>query len=219
MGLLNEDGLYSNLALLLSDQSPHSIKAAVFEGGRKTAFKDRFEFTGSLLRQLEEVSAFINRYNRTSSRIEGLRRVDERDYPEEAVREALLNAIVHRDYAFSGPGLVSIFDDRMEFVTLGGLVKGISLQDLDLGISIIRNKRLANVFYRLRLIEAYGTGVPKIRECYAGRPLSADIQASDNAFKIVLPSMRAGAAAAPSVEGLSSGEAAAFGLFRRRDLV
>ena len=83
--------------------------------------------------------------------------MDIRDYPPEAVREALLNALVHRDYAFSGPTLISIFEDRIEFVTIGGLARGIGLEDIRLGVSVLRNPDLANIFYRLRLIEAYGT--------------------------------------------------------------
>lgn len=201
LGLLSEDGVFTNLALLLSDQNPHTIKAAVFEGSAKTIFKDRYEFTGSLFKQLNEAAAFIDRYNSTRSRIEGFRRIDERDYPPEAIREVLLNTIVHRDYAFSGPTLVSVFSDRMEFVTLGGLVKGVTLADLELGISIARNKRLANIFYRLGLIEAYGTGVPKIRECYAGSPLDAKIEVSDNAFKITLPKMTSGESEAGTSTG------------------
>ena len=189
LGLLREDNVFTNLALLLSDQNPHTIKVAVFEGNTKTVFKDRYEFTGSLFKQLEETAAFIDRYNSTRSRLEGLRRIDERDYPPEAVREVLLNTIVHRDYAISGPALVSVFSDRIEFVTLGGLVKGIALPDLELGVSIARNRKLANVFYRLGLIEAYGTGVPKIRACYTHSPLDAKIEASDNAFKVTLPKL------------------------------
>lgn len=213
LGLINDDELYSNLALLLSDQNPSTIKAAVFEGDGKTTFKDRFEFTGSLLKQLEEAAAFINRYNRTSSHLEGLTRVDTRDYPDEAIREALLNAVVHRDYGLSGPTLISIFDDKVEFVTLGGLAKGIDPEDLELGISITRNKQLANVFYRLGLIEAYGTGIPKIRESYAGCPKNASIQVTNNAFKIVLPSTRNNSA--PTDEDPLSNEAIALGAFSK----
>lgn len=220
LGLVSEDGLYTNLALLLSDQNPHAIKAAVFEGSAKTVFKDRFEFEGSLLKQLDEVAAFIDRYNSTRSRIEGLRRVDERDYPPEAVREALLNAVVHRDYAFSGPTLVSVFDDRIELVTLGGLVKGITLSDLELGVSIVRNRGLANAFYRLGLIEAYGTGVPKIRECYAGSGRDAEMQVSDNAFKITLPKLEAAAESEPAAKSaLTKQERMALELFQGGALV
>ncbi len=73
-----------------------------------------------------------------------------------------LNSIVHRDYSFSGSILINIFDDRIEFVSIGGLVKGISLSDITLGVSQPRNEKLAAVFYRLGLIEAYGNGIIRL---------------------------------------------------------
>jgi ATP-dependent DNA helicase RecG len=103
------------------------------------------------------------------------------------LREALLNALAHRDYAFSASTLISIFDDRIEFVSMGGLPRGITMDDILLGISVQRNANLANVLYRLKLIEAYGTGIPKMMRSYedcAEKPL---IQVTDNAFKITLP--------------------------------
>ena len=185
--LIGEDDNYTNLAFLLSDQCTHTIKLAVFEGSKKTVFKDRCELSGSILGQLNEAFAYIDRYNRTRAEFAGLDRVDMRDYPPEAVREALLNAIVHRDYSFRGSTLISIFEDRIEFVTIGGLVKGITLDDVKLGISVLRNQNLANVFYRLRLIEAYGTGILKINEAYDDYDRKPLIETTDNAFKITLP--------------------------------
>jgi ATP-dependent DNA helicase RecG len=155
LGLMNADGIYTNLGLLLSDQCVHTVKFAVYEGASKAQFKDRREFAGSLLKQLNDVFEFIDRYNRNRSEIDGLHRIDRRDYPVEAVREALLNALVHRDYSFSDGTLISIFDDRIEFVSIGGLVRGITMDDMMLGISVARNRNLANVLYRLTLIEAY----------------------------------------------------------------
>jgi hypothetical protein len=76
----------------------------------------------------------------------------------------------------------------MDFVSIGGLPKGISLEDIMLGISVPRNENLANIFYRLKLIEAYGTGIPKILHSYAGFPRQPLLQATGNAFKITLPS-------------------------------
>ena len=189
MGLMNSGGIYTNLALLLSDQCVHSIKLAVFDGTAKVQFKDRREFAGSLLSQLNEAFDFIDRYNRNRSEITGLHRIDNRDYPVEAVREALLNALVHRDYSFRDSTLISIFDDRLEFTSIGGLVRGISFDDMMLGISAARNRNLANVFYRLTLIEAFGTGVPKIIRSYEGHPVKPQIDVSDNAFKITLPNL------------------------------
>ena len=185
--LIGEDDTYTNLAFLLSDQCTHTLKMAVFEGNKKSVFKDRREVSGSLFEQLEEAFDYIDRYNRTRAEFSGLDRVDMRDYPPEAVREALLNAIVHRDYAFSGSTLISIFENRVEFVTIGGLVKGITLDDVKLGVSVLRNQHLANIFYRLRLIEAYGTGILKINESYDDYSTKPLIETTSNAFKITLP--------------------------------
>ena len=187
--LISADGTYSNLGMLLSDQCISVIKLAVFEGSKKTVFHDRKELSGSLFKQLEDAYAYINQFNYTRSEFPGLERVDTRDYPPEAVREALLNAVIHREYGIGGPTLISIFDDRIEFVTIGGLVKGLSLADIKLGVSMLRNKNLANIFYRLHLIEAYGTGLLKIDECYADCSVKPQLLATDNAFKLVLPNI------------------------------
>ena len=215
LGLMNADGIYTNLALLLSDQCIHTIKLAVFEGKAKAVFKDRREFTGSLLKQLNDAYEFIDRYNRNRSEIEGLRRIDNRDYPVEAVREALINALIHRDYSFSDSTLVSIFDDRVEFTSIGGLVRGITFDDMMLGISVARNRNLANVFYRLTLIEAYGTGVPKIIRSYEGLGVSPQIEVTDNAFKIMLPNTN------EIFEKLilSENESAVMALFAEKDAI
>lgn len=185
--LIGKDDTYTNLAFLLSDQCTHMLKLAVFEGSRKSVFRDRRELSGSLLDQLEEAFDYIDRYNRVRAEFSGLDRVDKRDYPSEAIREALLNAIVHRDYSFGEPTLISIFEDRIEFVTIGGLVKGITLGDVKLGVSVLRNQYLANIFYRLRLIEAYGTGILKINESYDDSIAKPLIETTSNAFKITLP--------------------------------
>lgn len=187
LGIIGKDGMYTNLGMLLSDQCVHTIKMAVFEGSKKTIFLDRRELGGSLLEQLENAYAYIDQFNRTRAEFAGLDRIDKRDYPPEAVREALLNAITHRDYAFSESTLINVFDDRIEFVTVGGLARGLTVNDIVLGVSVPRNKKLANVFYRLQLIEAYGTGILRINECYTEREAKPLVEATDNAFKITLP--------------------------------
>ncbi len=185
--LIGEDHTYTNLALLLSDQCTHTIRSAVFDGTTRSDFKDRKEFTGSLLKQLEDAFEYIDRFNHTRSEIRGLDRIDKRDYPTEAIREALLNAVVHREYAFSSSTMINIFSNRMELITAGGPVRGITKDDILLGISVPRNRSLADVFYRLHLTEAHGIGLPRIRECYSDSPVQPKIEATDNAFKITLP--------------------------------
>ncbi len=189
MGIMTHDGVYTNLGLLLSDQCEHTIKAAVFQGTTQNEFKDRKEFSGSLFRQMREAFDYIDFRNQIHSSFQKLRRIDQRDYPETAVREALLNLLVHREYSFRASTFISLYTDRIEFISIGGLVSGVTLKDVMMGISVCRNVKLANVFYRLELIEAYGTGMLKIMEAYAGTGKKPIIETSDNAFKIILPNL------------------------------
>ncbi len=187
--IVSADGIYTNLGLLLSEQCPHTIKAAVFEGTNQNVFKDRREFSGSLMQQLNEVYDYIDFHNQTHATFQKLLRIDTRDYPEVAVREALLNSLVHRDYSFRASTLISIYEDRIEFVSIGGLLPGLELDDLMMGVSVCRNPHLANVFYRLQLIETYGTGMKKIMGAYADAPVQPKITTTNNAFKIILPNV------------------------------
>lgn len=187
--IVSADGIYTNLGLLLSEQCPHTIKAAVFEGINQNVFKDRREFSCSLMQQLNEVYDYIDFHNQTHAKFRKLLRIDTRDYPEVAVREALLNTLVHRDYSFRASTLISIYDDRIEFVSIGGLLPGLELDDLMMGVSVCRNPHLANVFYRLQLIEAYGTGMKKIMGAYANALVQPKIKTTNNAFKIILPNV------------------------------
>ncbi len=191
LGMVTQDGVYTNLGLLLSDQCVHTIKAAVFQGTTQSEFKDRKEFSGSLFRQMNETYDFIDFRNQTHSTFDKLYRIDRRDYPETAVREALLNLLVHREYSFRASTFISLYADRLEFTSIGGLVSGVSLKDVTMGISVCRNSKLANVFYRLELIEAYGTGIIKIMGAYEGTGMTPQIETSDNAFKIILPNLNA----------------------------
>lgn len=219
--LIASDGMYTNLGLLLSEQCSHTIKIAVFEGDTKKIFKERREFTGSLLSQLEDTYNLIDRFNSTRAEVYGLERIDRRDYPPESVREALLNAIVHRDYSFSSSTQINIFSHGMEFVTVGGLVKGIALDDILLGLSILRNPNLANIFYRLRLIEAYGTGIPKIMDAYAKHEIKPQIEVSSNAFKIVLPNINSSEirSSGKVVEEINERERRILEIFEEKDSI
>lgn len=163
----------------------------VFQGTTQSEFKDRKEFSGSLFRQMDEAYEFIDFRNHTHATFDKLYRIDKRDYPEAAVREALLNLLVHREYSFRASTFISLYADRLEFTSIGGLVSGVSLKDITMGISVCRNTKLANVFYRLELIEAYGTGIIKIMEAYEGTGMTPQIKTSDNAFKIILPNLNA----------------------------
>ena len=135
--------------------------------------------------------AYLSLCNRTASTFEGLERIDKVDYPEDAIREALLNALVHRDYSFSGSIIINVNDSCMEFISIGGLLPGLSAEDIRSGISQPRNRNLAEVFHRLRLIESYGTGIRKIYALYKNCPAQPRIEVTHNTFKLILPNMNA----------------------------
>lgn len=188
--LLDADGYFTNTALLLSEQCEHSIKCAVFEGTGKTKFKTRKEFFGSVLKQMDDVYDFLSLNNNLNTTIDGLKRTDRPDYPPYALREALLNTIAHRDYDYSGSALINIYDDRIEFVSLGGLVKGLTMEDIMSGVSQSRNSVLANVFYRLELTESCGTGITRIMESYAEYPVKPVFRPAPASFLAVLPKIK-----------------------------
>ncbi|WP_440451942.1 RNA-binding domain-containing protein [Ruminococcus intestinalis] len=190
LGMIHKnDGLFTNLALLMSDQCQHSIKVAVFGDDENTTFKDNREFKGSIFKQIDEAFRYIMLSNRTSSVFKGLERIDKSDYPEAALREALLNSVVHRDYSYSGSIIININDKQMEFVSIGGLLPGLTADDIRSGISQPRNKNLAEVFHRLKLIEAYGTGIRRIYKLYENCSVQPRIEVTHNTFKMILPNM------------------------------
>lgn len=193
LGLTGTDGLYTNLALLFSDQCPFSIKLAVFSTDQSTheeIFVDRAEFSGSLFKQLEKSDEWLNLHNRLGATFQGLIRVDHRDYPSKALREALVNAIAHRDYSLNGPILINIFDESIEFISIGGLVKGLNFDDMMLGVSRPRNVNLSNAFIKLNLAEGWGSGIRNIKGQYKNNINQPQFLISTHAVKVVLPKLK-----------------------------
>jgi len=182
-------GLYTNLGLLISDQCVHSTKIAVFSDEQNTIFRDRKEFAGSIFEQMEDAYNYLQLCNRNRSVIDGLSRTDYWDYPKDAIREALINAIIHRDYSFSGSIIINVNDRCIEFISIGGLLPGLLPEDIRNGISQLRNRNLANIFHRLNFIESYGTGIRRIFSFYADYADKPEIAVTANSFKLVLPNM------------------------------
>ena len=184
-----ERQLFTNLGLLASDQCIHTVKIAVFSDSANTVFLDRREFAGAVFTQLRQAFEYIMLNNRTVSTIQALDRLDMSDYPEEALREALINALIHRDYSFNGSTIININARQMEFISLGGLVSGLSREDILNGISLSRNPRLSQLFFRLKHIEAYGTGLRRIFALYRDCPQQPSITVTENTFRLTLPNM------------------------------
>ena len=192
LGLIRPDGRYSNLALILSDQCPYSTKAAIFEGLNKAKFKDRKEFTGSLFKQIDDVLAYLHVYNRVRGTFEGAYRIDHPDYPDIAFREAYINSLIHRDYYIEGSVLISMFDDRVEFMSLGGIMPGVTFDLMLAGVSVARNEKLAQALHRLNIIEAYGTGIPRIYGVYENSSVQPEIPVVSGGFLIRVPNQNYG---------------------------
>lgn len=190
LGIKNpESDLYTNLGLIISDQCYHTVKIAVFSDEDNTVFQDKKEFSGSVFKQLEEAYEYLRLCNQNHAVISGLEREDHWDYPEAALREALLNALIHRDYSYSGSIIININRKELEVVSIGGLMPGISQEDIRNGISLSRNPKLSEIFHRLRFIEAYGTGIRRIYSLYKNCRRHPELMITQNSFRIVLPNM------------------------------
>jgi len=141
------------------------VKCARFMGNDMDEFIDQRIITGSLFIQAEETIAFFKKNIRRSAKIEGLYRTEEYEYPEKAIREAVVNALCHRDYSRRGADIkFAIFDDRIEITSPGGLLPNLNIEDLGTDVSELRNKIIGKIFNESGLIEGYGTGVLRIRK-------------------------------------------------------
>lgn len=185
--MIDKDGQYTNLAWLLSDQCDAVIKLADFFGVNRTTFKDRLEVTGSALVQFDEARKFLAEHMHYKTKFVDMERVDYEDFPPDAAREALINAIIHRDYEIAAPTLISVLEDRLEFTSHGGPPVSLSLTEFEWDVSVPRNPLLAAVFYRVRLIEAYGTGIKRIFEAYRGSGVSPEFNMTKHLVRVRLP--------------------------------
>lgn len=188
LGIINDKDMYTNLGLLISDQCPYTIKMAVYPDNTKREFLDRKETSiGSVLEQLEEADHYLKLNNKVKAKIVGLERIETPEYSNEVMRECLLNTIGHRDYEIPGSTLIHIYRDYIEFLSLGGLVKGLTIEDIKIGSSASRNPNLINIFHRLGLVEAYGSGIPRIMETYSSSVEKPEIKVAPHSFLITIP--------------------------------
>ena len=120
--------------------------------------------------------------------IQGADRKKMEKIPEAAFREAIANALIHRLWDVESQIRVLMFDDRIEVVSPGGLPSGITAKEYLSGkLSVLRNRNLANVFYRLGFVEIFGTGITRIKQFYEEGLIKPDFEVSENTIKIVLP--------------------------------
>ena len=159
----------TNTAILFFGKNPQEyipqseIRIARFKGATRLEFIDSKEITGSIYKMLDEVEVFFKRNTRLANKIVEFKRVDIPEYPFEAIREAIINAIAHRDYTRRGaPIKISIFDDRVEVDNPGGLLPGLNIRNLE-GVHETRNDKICSIFHETKDMERYGTGIIRMK--------------------------------------------------------
>ena len=190
LGLADDAGRYTLLGELVSDQNRRKIVIGTFS--QDAASLSVREFSGSLLRQIDQVFDFFAAVNsEVIQKTEDLSNKRHFPWPPKALREALVNCAVHRDYSQPEPTKVSIFPNRVEFLSYGSIPGRLSVEDIVLeGVSKCRNERLADIFRRLGWMENYGSGFPMIWREYANAGTEPKLEATRRVFRIVLPRIR-----------------------------
>ncbi len=140
------------------------VQCAVFKGKTRNIFITRKEFSGCIDEEVESAYNFVLEHINLGSRIEGLARQDIYELPIRSIREMITNAVCHRSYLCPGKVQVALFDDRLEITSPGMLDKDLTVEKMKLGISKIRNSAIAKIFAYMNMVEAWGTGIPKIFE-------------------------------------------------------
>jgi len=139
------------------------IQVGRFDGLDRARIADHAELKGSLLGAIEEAVGFVEKHSTRGAQIGRLRRSDRWSLPPVAVREAVVNAVAHTDYSQRGaPIRVALFDDRLEIENPGLLPFGLTVADLPLGVSKLRNRVIGRVFHELGLVEQWGSGVQRM---------------------------------------------------------
>lgn len=188
LGLVSLEGELMNAGALLADiNSFPGVDMARF-GKNISEILDRETLAGmSILDQYDKAVSTFKRYYQYE-RIEGFYRNLHERIPEAAFREALANALVHRNWDNNAHIRIEMHDDKVVISSPGGLVEGITEEEYLTGdVSVLRNPLVANVFFRLNLIESFGTGVRRIRECYANTPMAPVFRVSTNVIVVELP--------------------------------
>ena len=179
---------YNNAAGLLADKNHFPGIDLVKFGENISIIQKRTTFENISVLDAYEKSIAIFRDYYQYEVIQGADRKKMEKIPEAAFREAIANALIHRVWDVDSQIRVSMFDDRIEVVSPGGLPSGITAEEYLSGkLSVLRNRNLANVFYRLGFVEIFGTGITRIKQLYEESLVKPDFEISDNIIKIVLP--------------------------------
>ena len=197
LGLADKNNKLTKGGVLLSDQGALNQSKVVctrWNGLTKSSVKeeaiDDKEYTGSLISLLENTDTFIKNNSKNSWKIKGMDRVEYEDYPITARREAIVNALIHRDYQILGSEIhIDMYDDRLEIVSPGGMIDGTQIQNLEIGKvpSMRRNTIISDVFSRLHYMDRRGSGLSRIMESYNDFIEKPKFLSDESSFTVIFP--------------------------------
>ncbi len=182
--LLTDDGKYNYVAYLLADENGNSIKVAKYSSLDRCDLVENNEYGYcSLIKATKSVLSKLDIENKVAATITPMERIETPLWNKVALREAVINAIVHNDYSFEVPPKFEIFPDRLEITSAGRLPESLTREEFFNGISIPRNKELMRIYRDVELVESLGSGIPRILRAYG----EACFKFTDNFIRITLP--------------------------------
>lgn len=197
VGLADKDNKLTNAGVLLSDQGALNQSKVIctrWNGLTKGSIRedaiDDKEYTGSLINLLVNTDAFVKNNSKNSWKIKGMDRVEYEDYPITARREAIVNALIHRDYQILGSEVhIDMYDDRLEIVSPGGMIDGTQIQNLEIGKipSMRRNTIISDIFSRLHYMDRRGSGLSRILESYNDFIEKPKFLSDESSFTVIFP--------------------------------
>ena len=188
LNLYDDVNGFNNAAGLLADKNHFPGIDIVKFGENISIIQKRITFENTSVLGIYEKALSVFRDYYQYEVIQGADRKMVEKVPEAAFREAIANALIHRVWDVDSQIRVSMYDDRIEVVSPGGLPSGITEDEYLSGkLSVLRNRNLANVFYRLGFVEIFGTGITRIKQVYSEASVKPSFEVSENAIQIVLP--------------------------------
>lgn len=191
LGFFTEDGEYNNAAAIFSDVNNfYGTDIARFGNSISEIMERETVSRVSVLEQYDKAVSYFKRYYQYEE-ISGIERKTVELIPEAAYREAVANALIHREWDINSHIRIAMFKDRIEINSPGGLPKGISRREyLSGGISYLRNPILGNVFFRMHYIEMFGTGISRILELYRDAAVKPQFNITENVISVILPVLK-----------------------------
>jgi len=163
LGLIHAGKLANAAPLFFARKAPMQLRCATFAATNSATIIDRHDFDGDILELIEEAQKYIIKNIHIGMRVKGLYREDVPEISVEAMREAIINAFCHRDYRDPDYVQIAVFKDRVEIRSPGGLFGGLTIAKIRKGnVSRRRNPLIADLFRRIRMVEAWGRGMPLI---------------------------------------------------------